>query len=83
MRINDELLWSKKLGLTTVGDPPCRPCDTPLSAKVGTKFRQQVAVAQSVYFACVLKATEFVFLHAWSKGGCSGLTARTYVRRDP
>jgi hypothetical protein len=39
---------SRKLRLTTVGDPPRWPCDTPLSAKVGTKFRQQVAVAQSV-----------------------------------
>jgi hypothetical protein len=35
-------------GLATVGDSPRWPCDSPLSAKVGTKFRQQVAVAQSV-----------------------------------
>jgi TRAP-type C4-dicarboxylate transport system permease small subunit len=34
--------------LTTVGDPPRWPRDTPLSTKVGTKFRRQVAVAQSV-----------------------------------
>jgi hypothetical protein len=30
--------------LTTVGDPPRLPRDTPLSTKVGTKFRLQVAV---------------------------------------
>jgi hypothetical protein len=54
-------LRSRKLRLTTVGDPPCSPRDTPLSTKVGTKFRQQVAVVQSVYFVCGLKATEFVF----------------------
>jgi hypothetical protein len=53
-------LRSKKLRLTTVGDPPRWQRDTPLSAKVGTKFRQQVAVAQSVQFVCGLKATEFV-----------------------
>jgi hypothetical protein len=41
-------LRSRKLRLTTVGDPPHRPRDTPLSTKVGTKFRRQVAVAQSV-----------------------------------
>jgi hypothetical protein len=34
--------------LTTVGDPPLWPRDSPLSTKVGTKFRRQVAVAQSV-----------------------------------
>jgi hypothetical protein len=43
-----------------VGDPQRWPCDTPLSVKVGTKFRQQVVVAQSVLFACGLKVTEFV-----------------------
>jgi hypothetical protein len=32
------------------------------ATEVGTKFRRQVAVAQSVYFACGLKATEFVCL---------------------
>jgi hypothetical protein len=32
----------------------------PLSAKVGTKFRREVAVGQSVYFACRLRATESV-----------------------
>jgi hypothetical protein len=55
------------LGLTTVGNPPRWPRDTPLSAKVGTKLRRQVAVAQSVLFACRLKAAEFyvycVFIH--------------------
>jgi hypothetical protein len=30
------------------GDPPRWPPDTPLSVKVGTKFRQQLAVAQSL-----------------------------------
>jgi hypothetical protein len=34
--------------LTTVGDPPRWPRDTPLSTKVDTKFRRQVAVDQSV-----------------------------------
>jgi hypothetical protein len=29
---------SRKLRLTTVGDPPRWPRDTPLSAKIGTKF---------------------------------------------
>jgi hypothetical protein len=38
----------EKLRLTAVGDPPRWPRDTPLSAKVGTKFRRQVSVAQSV-----------------------------------
>jgi hypothetical protein len=37
------------------------PRDTLLSTKVGTKFRQQVVVAQSVQFARGLRATEFVF----------------------
>jgi hypothetical protein len=46
----------------TVMDPQRWPRDSPLSAKVGTKFRQEVEVAQSVYFACGLKATEFVLL---------------------
>jgi hypothetical protein len=35
---------------------------TPLSTKFGTKFRRQVAVAQSVYFVRRLRATEFVCL---------------------
>jgi hypothetical protein len=41
---------SLRLRLTTVGDPPRRPRDTPLSTKAGTKFRRQVPVAQSVKF---------------------------------
>jgi hypothetical protein len=47
--------WKKSSGssledlrLTTVGDPPHWPRDTPLSAKVGTKFHQQMGFAQSV-----------------------------------
>jgi hypothetical protein len=44
-----------------VGGPPRLPRDTTLSTEVCTKFRQQVAVAQSVEFACGLKATEFFF----------------------
>jgi hypothetical protein len=39
---------SRKLRLMTVGDPPRWPRDIPLSTKVGTKFRRQVAVVQSV-----------------------------------
>jgi hypothetical protein len=53
-------LRSRKLRLTTVRDPPRSSRDILLSTKVGTKFRRQVAVAQSVYFACGLRATEFV-----------------------
>jgi hypothetical protein len=49
----------------TVGDPPRWPRDTPLSTKVDTKFRRQVAVAQSVSFAWGLKATEFVLFCAY------------------
>jgi hypothetical protein len=45
-----------------VGSPPRRPRNTPLSAKVGTKIRRPVVVAQSVKFACELKATELVRL---------------------
>jgi hypothetical protein len=40
-------LPSRKLRLTTMRDLPRWPRDTPLSAKVGTKFRWQVVVAQS------------------------------------
>jgi hypothetical protein len=50
-----------KLRVTTVGDPPRWPRDTPLPTKVDTKFRRQVAVVQSVKFACGLKATELLF----------------------
>jgi hypothetical protein len=54
VRINEELLERKvtaavkKLRLTTVRYPTRGPRDTPLSAKVGFKFHQEVAVAQSV-----------------------------------
>jgi hypothetical protein len=51
---------SRKLRLTTVGDPPRWPRDTPLSTKFGTKFCRQVAVDQSVYFVRGLRATEYV-----------------------
>jgi hypothetical protein len=40
--------WPRKLRLTTIGDPLHWPCNTPLSTEVGTKFRWQVVVAQSV-----------------------------------
>jgi hypothetical protein len=45
-----------------VQDPPRCPRDTPLSPKVGTKFRQQVAVAESVEFACGLKGHGVCFV---------------------
>jgi hypothetical protein len=57
---------SRKLRLTTVGDPPRWPRNTPLSTKVGTKFRRQVVVNQSVKFACGVRATEFVCLFVCS-----------------
>jgi hypothetical protein len=50
------MIYCRKLRLTNVGDPPHWPRDTTLSTKVGTKFRRQVAVAQSVSFACGLRA---------------------------
>jgi hypothetical protein len=53
---------SRKLRLMTVTDPLRWPRGTPLSTKVGTKFRRQVAVAQLIMFACGLSATEFVFV---------------------
>jgi hypothetical protein len=65
--IKEELLEKKvtapvyKTEINDCGDPSRWPRDTPLSAKVGITFRRQVAVAQSVYFARGLKATEFVF----------------------
>jgi hypothetical protein len=41
--------------------------DTPLSTKVGTKFRRQVTVAQSVQFDRGLRAMEFDFcVHHYS-----------------
>jgi hypothetical protein len=45
-----------------VSKPERWPRDTPLSAKVGTAFRRQVAVTQSVWFARGLRTTEFVFV---------------------
>jgi hypothetical protein len=39
---------SRKMRLTTMADLPRWPHDIPLSAKVGIKFFQQVAVAQLV-----------------------------------
>jgi hypothetical protein len=42
---------SIKLRLTTVGDSPRWQRDTPLSTIGGTKFRRQVAVAQSILLA--------------------------------
>jgi hypothetical protein len=64
-------LRSRKLRLTTVGDQPRWPHNTPLSTKVGTKFRRQVAAAQLVEFVSGLWATEFVFV-------CLGYA--TYIR---
>jgi hypothetical protein len=61
VRINEELIERKvaaQVWKTEIND---RDGYAPLSAKVGTKFRRQVAVAQSVYFVCGLKAAEFVF----------------------
>jgi hypothetical protein len=56
VRINEELLERKvaaRVWKTEIND-------TLLSTKVGTKFRRQVAVAQSVQFARGLRATELV-----------------------
>jgi hypothetical protein len=55
-KMSQENLWillkptfrSRKLRLTTVGDPPRWPRDTPQSTEVDTKFRRQVAVDQLV-----------------------------------
>jgi hypothetical protein len=41
---------------------PRSPHDTPLSAKIATKIRGSAAIAQSVQFACGLKAMKFVLL---------------------
>jgi hypothetical protein len=70
-----------------VGDPPRLPRDTPLDTKFGTKFRQQVAVAQSVYFACGLKATEANYLAKFRKmfvrfEGCPAVTMENSVFWD-
>jgi hypothetical protein len=54
------LVW--KTEITTVGDLVRWPSDTPLFTKVGIKFHQQVAVAQSVKFPRGLRAMEFVFV---------------------
>jgi hypothetical protein len=70
VRINEELLDRKvaapvkKTEINDLGNPPRRPRDTILFTKVGTNFRRQVAVAQSVQFACGLRATEFVCLES-------------------
>jgi hypothetical protein len=47
LRIYERLCF-KQLGIKVVGDPPRWPRDTPLSTKVGIKFRRQAAVARSV-----------------------------------
>jgi hypothetical protein len=48
----------------------CRPqSDT----KIGTKIRRKVAVAQSVYFVCELKATELWLLPGLPSFQCWGL----------
>jgi hypothetical protein len=66
VRINKELLERKvaaPVQKTEINDhegSAALPRNTSLSANVGTKLHQQVAVAQSVQFACGLKATEFV-----------------------
>jgi hypothetical protein len=60
-------LPSIKLSLTIVGDPLPWQCEIPLFAKVGTKFRRQVAVDQSVKLACKLRVTEFFFVQLWMR----------------
>jgi hypothetical protein len=78
---------SRKLRLMTAGNPPPWPCDTPLSAKVGTNFGRHVAVAQSVQFACRLKAVEYrSYCKSWAKAIRSrkmGLTAVGDLPRWP
>jgi hypothetical protein len=54
-----------------VGDPPRLPRDTPLSAKASTKFCRQVAVDESVWLACELRATEFVLFVLFCDGGAN------------
>jgi hypothetical protein len=47
LRITEELrLRTRKLRLTTVGDPPRSPRDTPLSTKVGIEFRRSVGIVR-------------------------------------
>jgi hypothetical protein len=55
-------LRSRKLRLTTVRDPPRWLRDTPLSTKVGTKFRRQVAVV-SRYISLADQAQRSFFLY--------------------
>jgi hypothetical protein len=68
LRMNEELLERKSSGsvlenrLTAVGVPPRWLRDTPITAKVVTNIRRQLAVAQSVEFACGLRSTKFVYL---------------------
>jgi hypothetical protein len=69
VRINEELLERKvaasvyKTEINGRGGSGALTTRHPsLSIKVGTKIRPPVSVAQSVYFACGLKATEFVCL---------------------
>jgi hypothetical protein len=60
VRIWEELLERE------LAAPEFRRADhaTPLyPQRVGTTFRRQVAVAQPVWFACGLKATEFVLYY--------------------
>jgi hypothetical protein len=52
----------------TIGDPPRLPRDTPQSAKIGIKLRREVAAAQSVLFACGLRATEFLCIGGNKEG---------------
>jgi hypothetical protein len=58
-------LWSINLRLTVVGVPTRWPRDTPLSTKVGIKIGRPVAVAQSLDFACGLKATKFICIKCY------------------
>jgi hypothetical protein len=60
--------WKRSNGRGGSAAPATRH-DTSHSAKVGTKFRRQVAAAQSVYFACRLNAAEFVLF--FSNKTCS------------
>jgi hypothetical protein len=52
-------------------------CIYSLTTDVGTKFRRQVTVAQSVQFACGLRATEFVFVCILFNVSQSGQSAVT------
>jgi hypothetical protein len=67
VRINEELLERKvavsvyKTEINDRGGSAAMTTRHPSNHKFGTKFRRQLAVAQSVQFACGLKATELVF----------------------